>query len=621
MLLFCLALAVPVGYLVVRTEAGLSRQEEAEFRFFAQALFDRLEEELADFVAVEEARDIDDYAALKDGIPSPLAEPPAEPWIVGWLQNDPDGSMRTPLATPGRPVAAELAGLYDRLASINRAFNHKRTMAPAPSFPIQPSGMISAPAPGPSPDEAMDEATMTEAFNKELRLKLDAKTKKGLDEPVFAERYLDKDQAVKKEALGQGKVRVEQVPQAQAKNVAPPALAPLSEEELPAETAGAAGPVDAEVDVEVDVEVAPLQAVSIDERTMFLFRRVVIDGQVFRQGVALDAPAFAEHLVADHFAGQPMAEFADLSLSLEGERVLASGGAAVDKPRLTLTRVFPRPFGFLTATLSCQDIPPAAGRGTLRAMTLTLAAVMLLGLLAIHQSTRVVLDHSRRRTQFVSSVTHELKTPLTNLRMYIEMLEQGMAPNPEREREYLEVLSSESARLSKLIENVLEFSRLESRRRTLELQEGDLSEVVEDVGRAMDKQLDEAGFELVVDLEPGLRAIYDREALIQVLMNLMENSLKFGARSPEKRITLSARRAGDRVLVSVADTGPGIPPGEVKKVFDDFYRVEAGLTRTTKGTGIGLALVKRFVRAMNGKVWAENNPGPGCAMVIALPRA
>ncbi len=644
MLVFSLALAVPIGYLVVRTETGLNRQEESEFRFFAQALFNRMEEELADLVAREEARDIDDYAAVTDGVPSPLAAPPDEPWLVGWLQNDPDGSMRTPLSEPA---------LVERLDQANQAFNELRAATPTTAPLPVPTSETLAQAPEPEAKDAgkdfivRDKPTATDL--KELK-KQKEEALAAKEPPAFAQRYLEEPATSKKSVLGQEKVRVEQVPQAQAQNIAPLAKGPATTSESvddwqasppqpepeqesqvqamldeltlePEVAVGGAVPEVPVADAPVSVEVAPLQAVDLGDDTIFLFRSVVLDGQVFRQGVVLDAQGLATHLVKAYFLDQPMARFAQLSLVVGDKGLPVSGGVDVDEPRLSLSRVFPRPFDFLTASLACQDVPPAAGRTTLRAMILVLGAVVLLGLVAIYQSARVVVDHSQRRTQFVSSVTHELKTPLTNLRMYIEMLEQGMAPTPEREREYLEVLASESARLSKLIENVLEFSRLESRRRTLELQEGDLSEVAEAVARAMDKQLSEAGFALDVDLQPGLRAMYDREAMIQVLMNLMENSLKFGAGGADKRIGLAARKAGDRVLVTVSDTGPGIPPGDLKKVFDDFYRVEAGLTRTTKGTGIGLALVKRFVRAMNGRVWAENNPKGGCTMTIALPGA
>jgi two-component system sensor histidine kinase VicK len=107
--------------------------------------------------------------------------------------------------------------------------------------------------------------------------------------------------------------------------------------------------------------------------------------------------------------------------------------------------------------------------------------------------------------------------------------------------------------------------------------------------------------------------------MILILINLMENSIKFGKAAPVKKITLTVRHEDNGVNIHVSDTGPGIPRHALKKIFDDFYRVESPLTRTTGGTGIGLALVKKFVTLMGGTVRAENNTGPGCTIAISLP--
>jgi signal transduction histidine kinase len=203
--------------------------------------------------------------------------------------------------------------------------------------------------------------------------------------------------------------------------------------------------------------------------------------------------------------------------------------------------------------------------------------------------------------------------------MYIEMLDQGIAATPEREQEYVGILASESARLSGLINNVLELSRLEKQTRRLELKTGDLSDVLAELQSIMTENLAREGFLLKV-VADGLPAFaYDREVLVQVLINLMENSIKFGRHLPQRQITISAGAADGWVTLTVSDTGPGIPRQALKHVFDDFYRVDNGLARTTGGTGIGLALVKKFILAMGGKVGATNNDGPGCTIRISLP--
>ncbi len=250
---------------------------------------------------------------------------------------------------------------------------------------------------------------------------------------------------------------------------------------------------------------------------------------------------------------------------------------------------------------------------------MVLGLFMLLGLFAIYHSARTVVDLSERRSQFVSSVTHELKTPLTNIRMYIEMLEQGIAATPEREQDYFHILGSESARLSRLINNVLELAKLEKKQRHFDLQTGHLQEVLSEVQTMMAHKLAQEGFTLKIDVPDDFRFAYDREVMIQVLINLIENSIKFGRSSPERTLPSGASIQDDGVNIAVSDTGPGIPQQALKKVFDDFYRVDNELTRTTSGTGIGLALGKKFILAMEGRVHAANNPGPGCTITFGMP--
>jgi len=230
-----------------------------------------------------------------------------------------------------------------------------------------------------------------------------------------------------------------------------------------------------------------------------------------------------------------------------------------------------------------------------------------------------VVDLSERRSSFVSSVTHELKTPLSTIQMYIEMLEQGIARDHDREQEYFQILSSESSRLSRLINNVLEFANLEKKQRHLNLQEGTFEEVVQEVKDIMNKKLQQEGFTLKVKMDEIRPFKYDREVMIQVLINLIENSIKFGKKSTTREITLRVRPEGKQLKISVSDTGPGIPSHALKKVFDNFYRVDNELSQTTRGTGIGLALVKSFIIAMGGSVTASNNDGPGCTIIISLP--
>ena len=639
-LIFCAALSIPLGYFVWQTYRGLAQEEVATLRYFANTLLDEIEQTLEALVQREEARVIDEYNFLmsppgsdreeSDARRSPLSRLPDENYILGYLQNNPDGSFQTPLAPTEQPAAADHKDAVNQLERANRKFNRIRTAVTDTMAPAQ------------------------------QRETLSAEQSKG---DVFAEKYLDLTRSKRpKAALGQKEKRFEKITVAQAKNVArqesaetarsiesqilpeskqrfgrrSAAQAPIAESgfagrstdkmqsELAAsepDAAGRAMPVPQEAE-SFQVEVAPLQSVLIGNDQIFIFRRIMINQKIYRQGFILKVRAFLNHLAQNYFNNQPMANFTNLRLQVmdQGRQIqLAEAGVSIPDPTFFLQRVFPSPFAFLSATLSCDEIPRSAGRQTLMIMMGVLAAVFLIGLFAIYKSAQTLVDLSERRSQFVSSVTHELKTPLTNIRMYIEMLAQGIARDTEREQEYFQIIDSEGSRLTRLINNVLDLAKLEKKQRSLDLKPGTFEEVAAEVQSVMQAELKQEGYTLkfVQDVRQPFR--YDREAMIQVLINLIENSIKFGQSAIRKEIMIRTYADGQWVKIAVSDFGPGIPRRALKKIFDDFYRADNSLTRTTRGTGIGLALVKKFILLMGGRVSAENNAGAGCTIIISLP--
>ena len=616
-LIFCLGLTAPLGYLVFRTFHGLAQEEVAELRFFADELFDQMETDLAEMIRLEEARPIDDrrYAPEKTNSAKDWNESsePTAPYVIGYFQNNPDGSLQSPdLKDDGVAKGGQKPEIV-QLEAANRIFNLKKTKAPTPPAPT-------------------------------VKDKLPEKKEQSL-KSVFAQRYLsDRDAKKQKVHLGREKSRVEQIPADKAASVAQldrgvklPKTADdetrMEEEALSEsqETAQAPAPAPAEKDrtsasemlksETFAVEIDPIQSVFISSDQVYFFRRIVLGNQVYRQGVLVDLNALLQYLSKEHFRDQPMAQFTGLHLAAwdQGQEVTSiDTGVSSAKERFALNRVFPRPFSFLQARLTCDSVPRSPERTTFTAMTGVLAFVILVGLFAIYQSARRVTDLSERRAGFVSSVTHELKTPLTNIRMYIEMLQAGIAADPEREEEYLKILSSESARLSRLINNVLEFSKLEKKQRQLNPKPGDFKDVLDEVRTVMGEKIRQEEFSLSVDYNLTDEFPYDREVMIQILINLIENSLKFGKDEDRKEIAISVTPAGEYVHVAVSDTGPGIPREALGKVFHDFYRVDDSLTRRTRGTGIGLALVRKFVTAMGGKVQASCNTGPGCTISLFL---
>jgi signal transduction histidine kinase len=244
--------------------------------------------------------------------------------------------------------------------------------------------------------------------------------------------------------------------------------------------------------------------------------------------------------------------------------------------------------------------------------------MLLAGLVLVWTNVRRELKLSRLKSDFVANVSHELKTPLALIRLFAETLELGRVPTEEKKQQYHRIINKESRRLTQLINNILDFSRIEAGRKEYRLVRTDLAAVVRDVVDAYRFPIEHQGFTLDLAVAEELPEMEtDPEALSQALINLLNNAIKY---SPEKKtIAVSVRREGDRVLVSVADRGIGIPKAEQKRIFEKFYRVESSLVHTTKGSGLGLALVQHIAEAHGGRVELVSAPGEGSTFTLSLP--
>jgi signal transduction histidine kinase len=322
----------------------------------------------------------------------------------------------------------------------------------------------------------------------------------------------------------------------------------------------------------------------------------------------------------------------DSVLALEVRRadgaLLFAHGTSRDH-RLAAQDTTPQESGRLVTTVALR--PDAAAMlliGGVPSTRLPMLLVFFAGSVAVAGLALVQLRRGRElarlRTQFVASVSHELRTPLAQISMFSETLLLGRERSADERQHFLSVIFREARRLTNLVERVLRFSRAEAVPRPRDAspltpaEPRDVAEEVRDAVRTFSPLAAAAGVELRTTLEEGSVALVEPDALRQVLLNLLDNAVKFG---PEgQRVTVGVARANGDVVVSVADEGPGIPPDERRRVFQPFARGAQSHTRTTPGAGIGLAVVAELVAAHAGRVWIEDAPGGrGSRVVFAMP--
>jgi two-component system phosphate regulon sensor histidine kinase PhoR len=251
-------------------------------------------------------------------------------------------------------------------------------------------------------------------------------------------------------------------------------------------------------------------------------------------------------------------------------------------------------------------------------LTVSFVSVVVTGVVLVLMFVRREANLSELQADFVSKVSHELRTPLTAIRLFAETIERSGDDEATRNK-CTELLVSEAERLSKLIERLLDWGRMEAGRKIYELRQEKVDAIVADVVRAYAPQRDLGQVDFAVDVTEGLPdVVVDREAVVDAVVNLLSNAQKYGGSPPVVRLAASAGESGS-VRLSVTDNGEGIPMPEHRRIFEKFYRIDDRLSRGKEGSGLGLAIVKHVARAHRARVVVDSAPGKGSTFTIELP--
>lgn len=647
--LLAVALLVPTGLLVRRALESVEVERATRHRTVAERVFDEMERSLSEFLSREEERPFGHYrfyftpeGAVR-GVGalarSPLADPPDREFVVGYFQVDPDGSVYSPLR-PRDEEAARAAGDYRPTAAAERSADATLQVVKA-YWAARPRRIAEPAAPA---EEEQAPGTTISLLDDRKEAKLESAAGQGDEErreekgqgQVFASAY-DAIQSLNRGALGRAS-RSQKVMEME-RDAAPEPMAPAPERwaraDAPAAaprvgvaepTAQAAPPRPESIEEKAGLAAArpakrletvrialdPLIGRAIDERHLLLYRTVLVDDQGYRQGLVINLPKLGEFLSRETL-GDGALPRASLSFTAQlGEAIPEDPGDGY-----AYRHRFAEPFDDLTVGLQLAPLADGSGVGSVHLLSILLLLAGSAGLFALYRMVGVTVGFAERRHNFVAAVSHELKTPLTAIRMYAEMLRDGIVPSEKKRQEYYGTITSESERLSRLINNVLEFSRLEKGTRQMNLVAGPLAPVVEEMADLLRPHAESEGFTLKVESDPDLPPVrYDRDALLQVLFNLVDNAIKYARDASQRLISLECRRRDGGVAVLVRDRGPGVAPRHLTRLFEPFFRGETELTRRTKGTGIGLALVKGLVERMDAGISGRNAKGGGFEVSI-----
>jgi len=311
-----------------------------------------------------------------------------------------------------------------------------------------------------------------------------------------------------------------------------------------------------------------------------------------------------------------------VTISDESQHVLYSNGPPQNG--YLLQNNLDRPFSNWKAAIGLLDtnVDDLARDSFLHSAGSTLLVIVFLlgGIALTIRATDREARLAQAKSNFVANVSHELKTPLSLISLFSEILELGRVNKEEKKAEYYGIIRHESRRLNKTIDNILDFSRIEAGRKTYQLVVGDVSAVIDSVLSTHRYQIINSGFDIQTDIQPDLPPVLiDRDAIAQAISNLLDNAIKYSGKV--KQISITARVLGSDLSIVIADHGVGIPRAEQAKIFEKFYRVGNGLVHDVKGSGLGLSLVKHIIEAHRGTISVDSDEGKGSRFMIILPLA
>ena len=679
LVLFFVALALPTSILVYHAYGQLKWEAFYQHQQLARELTLRIDSEFRNLIEREESRPISDYEFLNvsgsEGSAflqrSPLSQFPLEaevPGLLGYFQVDSAGQLRTPTVPESNASgygisSSELQQREQQEGRIRGILDQNRLvgksdLAASPAVgEILAEEEVAQPARSDAPSLATEVDSMSSSIAMDDRDNLgqsafDELTTRKLNAPAESSAPVDQVKDLKLEDSFQIAADTEpQVQRLEAKKQSEARRSRKEKVNLPQAVLEqglslekrAAESADDEVELAellldqrairiqtFESEVEPMEFALLDSGHFVLFRRVWHSNERYVQGILIDQANFIEGLIAPAFRESSLSSMSKLIVAYRGSilenfaadysRLYRPSTEQASNELLYQSRLI-APFGDIELIYALARLPVGAGGQVIIWSAVVLAIVLVGGCLMLLRLGQRQLALARQQQDFVSAVSHELKTPLTSIRMYGEILREGWADEAKR-KTYYDFIFYEAERLTRLINNVLQLARMSRNEQAGTLTDMTVGEALAELKPRLESQLEPSEFDLLItgtDEVESARIKIDIDGFIQIFINLVDNAVKFSANGVQKRVDIRCQQMQDgKIQFSVRDYGPGIDPDQMKKIFKLFYRSENELTRETVGTGIGLALVHQLASAMQTEVDVVNcEPGAEFRLRIA----
>ena len=648
LMVFFLALLLPAALLIQQSYSRLKWETFHNYQKMASEFSQRIDTKLSQLIDDEDKRSFADYSFfnaasdVKSNLVrrSPLSNYPIEsaiPGVLGYFQVDTEGQLTTPLL-PMSGVSN--SGL--NVQELNQRVAIQRELQEILMANKLVSAALSEPFVASLEETLGVQGALAEEFSEADVVMSDsivmpepAETEPVKPSPLAFEQLKERSKQV---ATKNNYARVEDIQFKQSYQQKSEATEQKKAKQQSAKQASKLAAPKSSVRIRTfESDIDPFEFSQLDSGHFVLFRKVWLNGQRYTQGLLIQQAQFLS-LIRDEFLRTGLSQMSSLLVAYQGN--LLSNYSEVEQESYSLSSKaltgealyqvrLSAPLSDLQMIYTITDLPAGPGGRLVLWLALIMASVLIGGFYLMYRLGMGQINLANQQQDFVSAISHELKTPLTSIRMYGEILKQGWATE-DKKRSYYDFIYDESERLSRLINNVLQIARMDRNEQIPQLSVCNVQELLLEIQAKVASQVKSAHFKLVIESDGLLSDVginIDRDWLIQIMINLVDNALKFSANAERKEVILKISYIDkQQVQFTVRDFGPGIDKQQMKAIFKLFYRSENELTRDTVGTGIGLSLVHQMVNSMGGKVSVQSKESsliqpkfPGATFNVLFP--